>query len=470
MGRAKSPIVRHVASGIAAFVALGVAGCGSTDNGSATADASDAPVRLVIDTDGGSDDAIALLYLLQHPGVDVVAITVSGTGIVRCDPGVANVAGLIELASPTAEIPVACGQAEPITGNRAFPNEWRDQADDRYGGTLPSGSPPSEEATAVDVMRTALSGAAGPTTVLTLGPLTNLAALLAAEPEIVSAIDEVVVMGGALDVPGNVQLPAEPGADVAEWNIYVDPMAARTVLESSVPITLVPLDSQVPVDPYVVRALADSSSTPPARTVAELLQSSPFFVSGAFFLWDPLAAAVVADPDAFLLQPRRATVVTGGPQAGRTISGEGADITVARIVGVDDFLGTFLGVLDGRTSDLPVPRIPDARVTVSPDGCRLDPTTVEGGPAVLGIGTTGAAAVGTIEEGRTDDEIDEVLASNPAQPPPWFDLVTLLQPIDGRPSTSFVDLRPGELDVVCVRTDTAAPTVTGRARLTVRGE
>ena len=94
----------------------------------------------------------------------------------------------------------------------------------------------------------------GRSTVLTLGPLTNLALALEADPSIASEIDHVVVMGGAFSVPGNVHLDAHPSASIAEWNVYVDPVAAERVLDSAVPVTFVPLDTQVPVDAYVVRA------------------------------------------------------------------------------------------------------------------------------------------------------------------------------------------------------------------------
>ena len=117
-------------------------------------------------------------------------------------------------------------------------------------------------------------------TILTLGPLTNLALALEADPSMVGEIDHVVVMGGAFSVPGNVHLDAHPNASIAEWNVYVDPVAAERVLDSAVPVTFVPLDTQVPVDAYVVRAIANNASTASARVVAHLLTSSPFFVSG----------------------------------------------------------------------------------------------------------------------------------------------------------------------------------------------
>ena len=198
---------------------------------------------------------MALLYLLQDPGVEVEAITVSGTGLAHCPIGAANAAGLVALAAPARSIPIACGPAQPVDGDRSFPDDWRTQADGRYGGILPSGEAPAASSDAVGLLVRVVHDAPRPVTVLTLGPLTNLALALEADPSIASEIDHVVVMGGAFSVPGNVHLDAHPSAAIAEWNVYVDPVAAERVLDSAVPVTFVPLDTQVPVDAYVVRSI-----------------------------------------------------------------------------------------------------------------------------------------------------------------------------------------------------------------------
>ena len=97
------------------------------------------PRRVIVDADMAHEDMHAILYLLKRPDVRVVAITVSGTGEAHCGPGVRHALGLIELHGGD-DIPVACGRETPLTGNHAFPAEWRTQVDELYGLALPAGA------------------------------------------------------------------------------------------------------------------------------------------------------------------------------------------------------------------------------------------------------------------------------------------------------------------------------------------
>jgi pyrimidine-specific ribonucleoside hydrolase len=425
-----------------------------------------APTPLIVDTDGGSDDAMALLYLLQDPSVDVEAITVSGTGLVHCPIGAANVAGLVALAAAPSAIPIACGPAEPIEGSRSFPDDWRTQADGRYGGILPSGEAPAASIDAVGLLLRVGHDAPRPVTVLTLGPLTNLALALDADPSIVREIDHVVVMGGAFSVPGNVLLDAHPSAAIAEWNVFVDPVAAERVLDSAVPVTFVPLDTQVPVDAYVVRAIARSARTASAHVVADLLTSSPFFVSGQFFFWDPLAAAAAVHPSLFTTHAAQVSVVTDGGGAGWTTVGEGARVEIAAVVEGEAFIDAYTASLNGGTTPVAVSPVPDA-VIAAGAGCSVTPSAIAAGASVLVLASPSAVvAVGTIEKGRTDAEIEAFLATSPTGPPPWFALSALLETGDA-PASTLVELHPGDLTVVCLGLGAEGPQVTGRAALHV---
>jgi len=447
-----------------AIMAAGVVACGS-GTGQVSAPP---PTAVVVDTDGGADDAIAVLYLLQNPAVRVRAVTVSGTGLVHCEQGVAMVAGLVRLAG-TGQLPVACGRRTPLSGNRAFPAAWRAQADHRYGGVLPTQPPSGGDDNAAGVLNAAVSGAGSSVTVVTLGPLTNLADALRRHPEMARHITRVVVMGGAFDVPGNVVLPHHRRASAAEWNLYVDPVAAQAVMDSGVPIRFAALDGQIPLDPYVARALASGTATAAGGTVAELVGSTPYFSSGSFFLWDPLAAAAAAAPGEFVVQHRAALVVTSGPDAGRVVAGHGRTVETVSARDPDRFVADLARVLNGGHGPAGLSRTPDVTATIG-HGCQVSRDSVAAGPRVVRLATPGtAAAVGVLVGEHTDAEIAAYLASGPTEPPPWFPLVTTLQSAD-RPTSAFTDLAPGELTVVCIADLAHRPRFAGRATLTVTAQ
>ena len=186
------------------------------------------PIPLVVDTDAGLDDAIALLYLARSPEVDLLAVTVTGTGLAHCFPGARNVIGLLELAG-RGDVPVACGPETPLgKAGAAFPDEWRRMADTRYGDAWTIGGSPLDDREAPELLVDAVDRASDPVRLLTLGPLTNVAAALELDDRFAGGIDHVVTMGGAFDVPGNTAFAEPPPEhDVAEWNIYADPVAAR---------------------------------------------------------------------------------------------------------------------------------------------------------------------------------------------------------------------------------------------------
>lgn len=300
-------------------------------------------VPLVIDTDLAVDSVMALLYLLGRPEVDIAAITVSGTGEVRCGPGVEIAAGLVVLAG-TAGIPVACGPDEPLAGSNAFPADWRSAADEAWGLELPPGEAPSG-LPAPDLLVSVASSSEEPLVVFTDGPLTNLAAALRLDPGIAEEIAMVYVMGGAVDVRGNT--PVNPHA---EYNIWVDPTAAAEVLASGVPVTLVPLDAtnQVPLEARHVRVLQEHAAAPAAAAVLTMLQPGEGW---DLYFWDQLAAAILVDESLAEFETMTLAVTTdGGPDAvGVTERAvDGSEIRVAVTVDAARFEREFLSGLAGE--------------------------------------------------------------------------------------------------------------------------
>ena len=185
------------------------------------------PRVFLIDTDTASDDAVALIMALREPDVRVAAITVVA-GNVPLDQGTRNALYTAELCG--SSVPVYAGAARPLL---------RESCDARwfhgFDGLGDQGYPPPERACegehAVDAIIDVISANPG-IEVVTLGPLTNIALALRRAPEIAKSVGRCIVMGGNPCTEGNVT-PA------AEYNMWVDPEAARMVLRSELPIELV---------------------------------------------------------------------------------------------------------------------------------------------------------------------------------------------------------------------------------------
>lgn len=254
------------------------------------------PLPVIIDTDMAVDDWMAILYLLNRTDVTVKAIAVTGAGEAHCGPGVENALRLVHLAGKT-NIPVACGRETPLEGDHTFPEEWRAHVDSFAGQDLPAAKNPNTSQDAVALLQSILTASAEPVTVLTLGPVTNIAELLRADAQAANLVEMVYVMGGAVEVPGNLDFFIE-GNKSAEWNIYVDPLAAQEMLASSIPVTLVPLDAtnQVPLTLDFYDRLGWDHPEPEAAFVYEVLSGSMGMIqSGMYYFWDPLAAAILVD-------------------------------------------------------------------------------------------------------------------------------------------------------------------------------
>ncbi len=281
------------------------------------------PTPVIIDTDMAQDDWFAILYMLQNPDFDVLAILVDGDGEAHCDPGVQNALGLALLAGHF-DIPVVCGRETPLQGDHVFPEGWRENVDNLtgIGLVLPGGINPGEGSNAVDLLTTLLSDPSTKITILTLGPLTNLAEAFESSPAIIGNIEQIYVMGGAVNVPGNVSDSGSNENMVAEYNIYIDPYAANVVFASGAPVTLVPLDATnyVPVTRDLYLQLQASQLTPEARFIFAVIDGrQELYLSGGYYLWDTLTAGILTQNDLATFEQLPICVVEEeGSQSGRT--------------------------------------------------------------------------------------------------------------------------------------------------------
>jgi purine nucleosidase len=185
------------------------------------------PRTFLIDTDTASDDAVALIMALRSPDVAVAAITVV-SGNVPVDQGVTNALYTAELCG-AGDIPVYRGADRPLVREATHAQFFHGQdglGDQNY--PPPKSQPQSSHA--VDALIATVKANPG-LTLVTLGPLTNIALAIAREPEIVNEVERCIVMGGAANTIGNVT-PA------AEFNIWYDPDAAQRVFHSGLPIEM----------------------------------------------------------------------------------------------------------------------------------------------------------------------------------------------------------------------------------------
>jgi purine nucleosidase len=215
-----------------AFVSSTAAGLAATGLGANAAFGQGAvPRRVIIDTDPGVDDAFALLLAMRSPELKIEGIT-PVAGNVPLELTLPNALRMVEIAGRT-DIPVAVGAKAPL--QRRLVTATYAHGENGLGGAVfpaPKLKPIADPASVF--IRQTVRKYPGQITMIMLGPQTNLATALASDPDLARMIKGVVMMGGSLS-GGNVT-PA------AEFNVYVDPEAARIVFQSGIPVTMVGLD------------------------------------------------------------------------------------------------------------------------------------------------------------------------------------------------------------------------------------
>ncbi len=308
--------------------------------------AADGPRPVIIDSDMTTDDFMASLLILKDPDFSVLAITVTGTGWAFCDAGVQAALGIVALAE-AGDVPVSCWRDTPLIGDNPVPADWRTNLETVAALNLPEGGQPVDQ-DAVALFTSTVQASAEKVTVLALGPLTNIAQAFADTPALVDQIEMIYVMGGAVDVPGSAVSETNTSA---EWNIYCDPVAARMVFESGAPITLIPLDAtnDVPLTMDFLHQLEADKQTPAAEFIYTALSNNTGFIeSGGYYFWDPLAAAIMADPGLATLTEREVSVIdVPGADYGRTQPvGNGPRIQVATQPDGEAFLDYFMSTLN----------------------------------------------------------------------------------------------------------------------------
>ena len=273
------------------------------------------PSRVMIDTDPGVDDALALLLAMRSPELKIEAIT-PVAGNVPLDLTLPNTLRMVEIAGRT-DIPVAGGANRPLL--RQLVSATYAHGENGLGGAVfpePATRPVPEPAAVL--IGQVVRKFPGEVSLITLGPLTNIAAALSADRELAGMVRSLVMMGGSLS-GGNIT-PA------AEFNIYVDPEAARIVFQSGIPITMVGLDvtRRTTLTDDHVRAL-EATQTPVSQAAAKIARNAITHTRERGFLVGPnmhdsLAVAAFLDPSLLNWKQYYVDVETWGElTAGETV-------------------------------------------------------------------------------------------------------------------------------------------------------
>ena len=254
------------------------------------------PQKLIIDTDPGQDDAVAILLALASPEIDLLGIT-TVAGNVPLALTEVNARKICDLAG-RQDMPVFAGADRPLE-RKLVTAEHVHGRTGLDGPDLPDPVTPLQDRHAVDfIIQTIRSEPAGRVTIAQVGPLTNIALALRKAPDIASRIKQIVMMGGGCFEGGNIT-PA------AEFNIYVDPEAAAEVFAAGIPITMMPLDVTHKAMTTAVRTDAiRATGTRTAIAVAEMLEFFERFDEEKYGsdggpLHDPCTVAWMIRPDMF---------------------------------------------------------------------------------------------------------------------------------------------------------------------------
>lgn len=260
--------------------------------------------RVIIDTDPGVDDAMAVLFALASENLSVEALTIV-FGNVEVKLGVENALKILEVTGVTS-IPVAQGASKPLLREPSFAKFVHGQ--DGLGDVnLPAPSIKPSDTRAAELIVSKIMDSPGEITLVPLGPLTNIAIALCLEPKIAYNVKEIVIMGGTAEV-----------AQFFDPNVANDPEAAKIVFRSGAKITMVGMDvtSKTIVTPDHLVSLKDSD-TVISNLIIKMSQCymkgynrKPFMIRNGFMFHDPTTLAYIVDPDAFVTDMRFVDIST----------------------------------------------------------------------------------------------------------------------------------------------------------------
>ena len=289
-------------------------------------------VPVFIDHDGGVDDLLSQVLLSTMAHVELLGVNVL-PGDCYVAPALESSAKLLTLVGK-ANVPLGEGSNE---GVHPFPDQWRAEPEKVLTLDLMRSIPKSERLhhPAADLLWRVLAQHGKKVTLLVTGPMGNVAEAIVRYPELKKHIKEIVWMGGAFHVNGNVVQNGHSG--VAEWNVYCDPISANLVLQSGIPMVFIPLDvtDQVPVSEDFLMHLRKQKNTLSQLAVLfwEQTIEATTGTADTYYMWDVLATSYLSIPEAFILAKAKITIVEYGKDSGQTkTDDDGVEVSFAKAV------------------------------------------------------------------------------------------------------------------------------------------
>ena len=261
----------------------------------------DRKIPLILSHDGAPDDIATLVYITKHPDIDLLGV-VNSYGEQHPSRSLNKWQVFLYDVINYDDAAFGLGSETSVDPEQnVFPSSWRDGADDFWGLNLPAASEKYEASNGADLIIDLVKKSPEKVTILLIGGHTDMALALKKDASIAENISEIVVMGGAFNVSGNLsEAPGYKHNKVAEWNIYVDPLAAKEVFNSGIPLSIVPLDGS---DDFTIsrndnRRISESSE-PALSVLSDLWEQQILWWNGDFKIWDIIASVAVTNPELF---------------------------------------------------------------------------------------------------------------------------------------------------------------------------
>ena len=296
-------------------------------------------IKIILDTDPGNDDILAIIMALKSQLIDIRGMTIVG-GNASLENTTSNALSLLTYMN-RVEIPVYVGDPSALNETLTSPEEFSEFKSHRieiHGKTglhvpLPSPANEPEEMHAVDFIISEAEVNKGELVLVPIGPLTNIAMAIKKEPNLKDWVKRIHLMGGSVNVPGNV-------TEHAEFNIYCDPVAANEVMSSGIEIMLCGLDITRHTSVKKEETGWLDGNSPGEKVIRKLLDTvfKKIPDRNYFSLHDPINDKSVLHPELIEWEMFDVSVICNGPESGKTLGTVNAEGSVAVGVNIDQEL------------------------------------------------------------------------------------------------------------------------------------